>query len=195
MQIANNEDLNWFKTHMEVRKHRTTYIPTKFSGLNQIIDGLYPGTLSIIAARPGKGKTTFSQNLVDGIVDNHKILVFSTETSKEIYFEKLLCIRGQISHKDVRTNIICVMEPLEMALGSLNNGNLFIVDYSGPNIDTIKRAIDIVEPEIVLFDYFQNIGLGDSNGSWKSSHERYAAAIQELANIARNKKIHVACRL
>jgi len=194
MQIANNGDLSWFRSHMEVRKKHVSYIGTRFNGLNRIIDGLYPGTLSIVAARPGKGKTTFSQNLVDGLIDKHRVLIFSTETSKEVYFEKLVCIRAEIPHKSVRTDIKSVIEPMEMALGSLENGNLFINDNSGPTLDTVRRAIDIVEPKIVVFDYFQNIGFGAETGgysSFKSSHERYAGAIQQFANIAREKKIHV----
>ena len=187
INIVNNGQLDWFEAHIENRKSRISYTQTKFNRLNSIIDGLYPERLIVVAARPGKGKTTFTQNLVHDLVRKGRVLVFSTETSQEVYYEKLLCIEGSIVHKFVRTDIMSVMVPLDEAKNSFSNGNLFILDRPSPSLDLVKRTVDIVQPDFVVFDYFQNIskeGLPGYNQAGQMEH-----AIQEFANIARSRKL------
>ena len=80
-------------------------ISTGFSGLDNLTSGLQGGSLNIIAARPGVGKTSFAMNIVENIAmnpDNHKpALVFSLEMPAEQIALRMLSTFGRVPMKDL----------------------------------------------------------------------------------------------
>ncbi len=80
-------------------------ISTGFSGLDNLTSGLQGGSLNIIAARPGIGKTSFAMNIVENIAmnpDNHKpALVFSLEMPSEQIALRMLSTFGRVPMKDL----------------------------------------------------------------------------------------------
>ena len=75
-------------------------VPTGFTELDQLTLGLQGGTLNIIAARPGIGKTSFAMNIVENIVLNPDVkkpgLVFSMEMPAEAIAMRMLSNFGQV---------------------------------------------------------------------------------------------------
>ena len=75
-------------------------VPSGFSELDQLTLGLQGGTLNIIAARPGVGKTSFAMNIVENIVLNPDVkkpgLVFSMEMPAEAIAMRMLSNFGQV---------------------------------------------------------------------------------------------------
>jgi replicative DNA helicase len=190
MEIANTEDLNWFRAYLGHRKTNKLYTPTGFTDLDRYIDGFYPGTLVVIGARPGKGKTTFILNLMTKLRKNHRILYFSTETSKERILERMVSIEFGIPYKDIRVDIGSNYKKIIDCIREYEgSSNVSFVDLSNPSMDQIKRAIDVVEPQLVFVDYFQNLCIQQS--AYGSSAGAYARAVQQLADLAREKNITV----
>ena len=83
------------------RESMMSGVPTGFTELDQITQGLQPGSLNIIAARPSVGKTSFAMNIVANIAMNPNIhkpaLVFSLEMPTEQILMRLLSTFGRVS--------------------------------------------------------------------------------------------------
>lgn len=93
------------KIRDEMGMSRMTGIPTGFTELDELTSGLQPGSLNIIAARPGIGKTSFAMNIVENIAMNPDIhkpaLVFSLEMPATQIVMRMLCTFGRVSIKDL----------------------------------------------------------------------------------------------
>src|SRR3990167_135033 len=107
-------------------KSGSYYIPTGFSLIDDAIDGLYPGTVVIVGARPNIGKTTFLLNLLERLSRSNVCLFFSTETSKEKIVERLVSLRLKIPHKELRTNTANYVGRVQEKLSELESPNIFI---------------------------------------------------------------------
>ncbi|MGN0909615.1 MAG: replicative DNA helicase [Succinivibrio sp.] len=75
-------------------------VASGFRELDELTLGLQGGTLNIIAARPGVGKTSFAMNIVENIVLNPEVkkpgLVFSLEMPSESIALRMLSNFGQV---------------------------------------------------------------------------------------------------
>lgn len=87
------------------RGSRMTGVPTGFIELDELTSGLQPGSLNIVAARPGVGKTSFAMNVVENIAMNpetvYPALVFSLEMPAHQIVLRMLSSFGRVSMKDL----------------------------------------------------------------------------------------------
>lgn len=85
--------------------NRMTGTATGFSELDELTSGLQPGSLNIVAARPGVGKTSFAMNVVENIAMNpetiYPALVFSLEMPAHQIVLRMLSSFGKVSMKDL----------------------------------------------------------------------------------------------
>lgn len=51
---------------------------TAFHSLDELLGGMYPGQLILVAARPGAGKSVLAQNIAENLADDHKHVAFLT---------------------------------------------------------------------------------------------------------------------
>jgi replicative DNA helicase len=73
-------------------------IPTGFRQLDEAIFGLLPGTMTIVAARPGFGKTTFGCNVArNAIRSGFRVLFFTIEMISREIMAKMVAIDGNIA--------------------------------------------------------------------------------------------------
>lgn len=97
------ELLNQIRT--EMGSNRMTGTPSGFTELDELTSGLQPGSLNIVAARPGIGKTSFAMNIVENIAMNpdihHPALVFSLEMPAKQILMRMLSTFGRVSMKDL----------------------------------------------------------------------------------------------
>lgn len=81
-------------------------VPTGFTELDNITQGLQPGSLNIIAARPSVGKTSFAMNIVANIAMNPTIhkpaLVFSLEMPTDQILLRMLSTFGRVSMNNLK---------------------------------------------------------------------------------------------
>jgi len=81
-----------------------TGIPTGFKVFDRMTDGLHPGEMIVLAARPSMGKTSLAMNIVEHVAcDEQKaVLVFSLEMSANQLVQRLLCARARVSMQKFR---------------------------------------------------------------------------------------------
>ena len=93
------------KIRSEMGINKMTGTPTGFTELDELTSGLQPGSLNIVAARPGIGKTSFAMNIVENIAmnpENHRpALVFSLEMPAQQILMRMLCTFGRVSLKEL----------------------------------------------------------------------------------------------
>jgi len=89
-------------------------LATGFVELDRKTNGLHPGDLVIVAARPGMGKTSFAMNIAEHVAIEKKIpvAVFSMEMSAEQLTQRVVSSFGRVE------------------LGKLRSGHLEDADYS-----------------------------------------------------------------
>lgn len=182
--MDSTKELTWFFDYLEYKINNSwNYIPTGFRSLDNLIDGFQKGVLSIIGARPGTGKTTFIINTLKNLKTT-KSLVFTTEVSKEKFLEKFISVVCNIEHKKIKhlENGFGDINNFKPLLKEIGNYNIVLNDETKPSILTIRNNIEQFKPDIVFFDYFQNIQINPLN---VSSYHEYTRKVEQFIEIAK----------
>jgi len=161
-----------------------TGLKTGFTALDERFDGLDPGVLWILAARPSMGKTTLALNLAQNAVNQGvDVLIFSLEMSKEQLADKLICAAAGMNFKKFRSGKLEESDwpQLESGARRLKDKNIHIIDT--PAID-VKRATRIANKYakngklgLIVIDYLQLMTC--------KSESRF----DEISTISRNLKV------
>jgi replicative DNA helicase len=114
------------------RDTSVTGVPTGYHDLDDLLLGLQPSTLSIVAARPGQGKTSFALGaaLNCALVARKPVLFFSMEMSHLELTKRLLAAEALIDSRKLSTGRLSDHEwpKLNQAVGRLAEALFFIDD-------------------------------------------------------------------
>lgn len=164
-------------------------IPTGFRGIDYMLGGLRPGTLNIIAARPGMGKTALVINMATNIAQNYNknVNIFSLEMSKSEIGNRIFASRTSTSAKTLQRAKIKREDELELgrAYKVLAPLPIYIDDNSNVNPVTMLAKCKELKAEgrlgLVILDYLQLMTMpGKGNNSSRQ---------QEISDISRSLKI------
>ena len=82
---------------------RQRFVKTGFKSLDDEIDGLPRGKLTVIGARPGVGKTTLALNMViNNLLQGEAALFISLEQSREQLITKLISILAGVDNRQLQ---------------------------------------------------------------------------------------------
>jgi replicative DNA helicase len=75
-------------------------IPTGFPDLDDVIKGIHPGRVYVVAGESGSGKSVFVGDLVRSATFHHgaSALMFNMEMTKTELFDRLLCAEAGVHH-------------------------------------------------------------------------------------------------
>lgn len=138
-------------------------IPTGFLDLDNHIQGLSKGHLTVIGARPGMGKTTCALNLVEKLFQKSiPVLFFSLEMPASELLEKLICQIAEVDHKLYAKGSISGADFQKLVSVSRHleaHSHLLIDDQPSLAIDQIKnralRAKKVFGIQAIFIDYLQ----------------------------------------
>lgn len=159
-----------------------------FFNLDLLTQGFQKSDLTIVAGRPGMGKTALCLNIASHIVKEYQvpIIFFSLEMSKEQLVYRLLTSHSQINSLRLKTGTLKKDDWLRLtqSIKQLSALPLLIDDTPNLNVQDIRRKIKKVILEqnhvgLVIVDYLQlmqNINLNRQN------------RVQELSEITRALK-------
>jgi replicative DNA helicase len=176
----------------EIMKSRSgiTGLPTGFHHLDEMLSGLQPSDMVVLAARPSVGKTAFALNIASHLAVAHErsVLLFSLEMSKEQLTQRLLCMEGQIDSRRLRTGFLARAEfpKLQKAADRLSRAPLYIDDT--PNISILdlrskaRRHKAQHGVDVIVIDYLQ---LMSSPGRTESRQVEIAEISRSVKGIAR----------
>ena len=146
-------------------------VKTGFKKLDNMLGGLRPGTLNILAARPGMGKTALAVNIASNVAANGiPVAIFSLEMSKEELGNRLLSS--------------CMDKPVNQDFP------IVVDDNSNTNPVTMKTKLTELcadpetKPGLIVIDYLQLITLPGYNK--KSRNEEVSAISRDLKILAKD---------
>lgn len=173
----------------ELHKDKDTLrgVPTGFKGLDNMLAGLQPSDLVILAARPSMGKSTLAMNIAHNVSTQAKqsVLVFSLEMSKEQLVDRLLAAEAGIDAWNIRTGNLsdADFEKLGQAMGTLSEAQIFIDDTPGITaleMRTKARREQHKRPlGLIIVDYLQLMSGTNAGGDNR---------VQEISEISRGLK-------
>lgn len=179
-------------------------VATGFRDLDKVLLGMRPGSLNIVGARPGVGKTSFALSLaVNAAKAGTTVMFFSLEMSGSEIATRLLCAEALVSNEDVRAGRISeeMWTPLVEAAERLDKLDFIIDDTAGTNVVEIRtkarRALHGKEKALVIVDYLQlinpthraenqNVAIGEISRSLKVLAKDLGVPVVALSQLSRD---------
>ncbi|MCC6683218.1 MAG: replicative DNA helicase [Phycisphaeraceae bacterium] len=183
---------------IDSRKGRDfTGLATGFYELDEMTDGLQPGEMIIVAARPSMGKTSLALNIAEHAAVNSKqpVLVFSLEMNKHQLAQRLLCARANVESHRLRRNVLGEEERgrLGLTVGELADAPLFIDDSPGLTLLELRAKARRVHAnstlKCVVVDYLQLMSHPEAN----SREQEVSAISRGIKALARELEVPVIC--
>jgi replicative DNA helicase len=173
-----------------------TGIPTGFAKLDEMLSGLQPSDMIVLAARPSVGKTAFALNIAAHAANHYEkgVLLFSLEMSKEQLVQRLICLVGKIDSQRLRTGYLAQNEFKKVvnAADILSRANIYIDET--PNITALelrskaRRHVAQNKVDLMIIDYMQ---LMSAPGKSENRQVEIAEISRSIKGIARELRIPV----
>jgi replicative DNA helicase len=136
-------------------------IPTGFKELDNLVGGLLPGELVVIAARPGMGKTSLVLDLASQIGRKHAVLFLSLEMQGNLLMERLLSSKAAVPKERLHCENMTQeeMDRITVATDNINGLSLFVDDdptFTPNRFDRLmEQFVAKHSNPLVIIDYFQ----------------------------------------
>lgn len=168
-------------------KDRDTVL-SGFSYLDNITGGFRPGSLNIIAARPGMGKTALALNIATNVagIYSKTVVIFSLEMSKAEIVNRILATLSNTSFKAIERAKVTKEElsDLEKTVAMMSNLNIYIDERTDTNPSDIMnkcKALNTTTPiSLIIIDYLGLITMPGRGGGSRQN---------EVAEISRSLKV------
>ncbi len=153
------------------RGERTTGVPTGFDRYDRLTAGLHEGDLSIIAARPGMGKTSFVLNLATNVATPRQrenvnkpdekfeepgrgVVIFTLEMPREQIGNRMVCAEAKVDVSKIRTGFLSPQDwsKLTQAASFLGGLPVWVDDSPGINILELRAKVRRLQAEFDRFD-------------------------------------------
>lgn len=187
-----------------------TGLPTGFDYLDELLSGLQPEEMMILAARPSMGKTAIALNIAEQLAFGgstpwqHKkdavpvaVGVFSLEMSRGALTQRLLSSRSGVDSSKLRSGQVTdgEWEKLQRASGELAEAKIIIDDTPGMTVLALRakarRMKQRHDIQCIVIDYLQ---LLTSPGSARESRQVEVSEIsRSIKALARELKVPVIC--
>ena len=180
-------------------KSRTgiTGIPTGFTELDNMLSGLQPSDMVVLAARPSVGKTAFALNVAAHAANEcgKGVLLFSLEMAKEQLVQRLLCMVGRVDSDRLRKGFLARAEfpKLQEAAAALSRSHIYIDET--PNISVLelrskaRRHASQYPVDLLIIDYLQLMRGGSSRV--ESRQVEISEISRSIKGIARELRVPV----
>jgi len=164
-------------------------LSTGFTQLDQRTQGLHPGDLVIIAARPAMGKTTLAMNIAEhvSLVDNLPVAVFSMEMSGEQLALRVLSSFGRIELGKLRSGQLSDgdFDRLASAQSLLHKAPLFIDETGALSpMDVRARARRLkaqYDIRLIVVDYLQLMQVPNTRENRTNEVSQITRSLKALA--------------
>lgn len=166
-----------------------TGVPTGFTDLDQLTNGLHAGQMIVIAARPAVGKSTLGLDIARAasIKNGMASIVFSLEMSRSEITMRLLSAEANIQLQHMRKGSMREEDWTKMAstMGRIAEAPLFIDDSPNMSLMEIRskcrRLRERENLQLVIIDYLQLMSSGKRVESRQQEVSEFSRALKLLA--------------
>ena len=170
-------------------------LPTGFPKLDDMLCGLKPGELILVAGRPGMGKSAMAGGLV-GLACEHEspALVFSLEMPRAQWIDRMLAGWSGVDAGRLRTARLTGDDwsDLQKTAASLAKWPLFIDDEPGVSLMAMRSRARRIRNKhglsVMVIDYLQ---LARSGGKHDSREQEVAEISRGLKGLAKELEIPI----
>lgn len=153
----------WQYAHQH--KDQITGIPSGLVDLDKMLWGFQPKNLIVIGARPSQGKTALLGGIAAhcGVSEKIPTLVFSLESSREELVRRMVCGRGRLNGRELRSGNFTErdMKTIADQTAIMNKSPLFIVDNGSLTIGQMRSVARKFAKrhgiKLILVDYLQKV--------------------------------------
>jgi replicative DNA helicase len=166
---------------------RASGVPTGFTDLDDLTNGLHPGQMVIVAGRPGSGKSTIGLDFLRSCSIKHQMasVMFSLEMSKSEIVMRLLSAEAKIKLSDMRAGRMGDDDWHRLArrMSEISEAPMYIDD--SPNLTLMeirakaRRLRQKADLKLIVVDYLQLM----------TSGKRFESRQQEVSEFSRNLKL------
>jgi len=169
--------------------HYITGVPTGFIELDDMLSGMQPGEMLVVAARPSMGKTAFGLTIAEHVaaVQGRPAAFFSMEMSRRSVVQRLLCSRARIDSHKFRRGMMSDAEvaALHEACGQLADVQLFIDDTPGMSVLELRAKSRRLKArfgiQVIFIDYLQLMSCPGRQESRQQEVSQISRGIKALA--------------
>ncbi|MCU1439380.1 MAG: dnaB [Rhodoglobus sp.] len=164
-------------------------VPTGFSELDELTNGLHPGQLIILAARPALGKSTLGLDFARSAAIKHDMptIIFSLEMGRSEIAMRLLSAEASVPLQHMRKGTVHANDwtTIAQTRGRINDAPLYIDD--SPNMTLVeirakcRRLKQRVGLKMVIIDYLQLMTSGKKVESRQQEVSEFSRALKLLA--------------
>lgn len=154
---------------------------TNITKLDVATAGLHKEELTVIAARPGRGKTVLGMQIAQQIAKNKKKVMFtSLEMSSLQLCERIITAQSDTNSNKLRKGEIKDDEWVDIMKAANRNAiENFMIDKTSRKPSHIRRKIKKYKPDLVVIDYLQLL----------EADEKMSARHLEIGSITRTIKL------
>jgi replicative DNA helicase len=162
-------------------------VPTGFVDLDEVTNGLHPGQMIIVAARPGVGKSTLGLDFARSCSVKHSMtsVIFSLEMSRTEIVMRMLSAEARIRLQDMRGGRMSDDDWTRLArrMSEISEAPLYIDD--SPNMTMMeirakaRRLKQRNDLKLIIVDYLQLM----------TSGKRVESRQQEVSEFSRQLKL------
>lgn len=183
------------------REAPVTGLPTHFTDLDTIINGLNPANLVIIAGRPSMGKTALALNIVENIAikSDEAVAIFSLEMTAEELLHRMICSQSEVESDKIRTGSLDGMEYQQIVsvVNSLKKHNIIIDDQPGLKITDLRararRLKEIYDIKLIVIDYMQLLSGAKTYYNPENRQSEISEISRMLKTLARELGVPIIC--
>src|ERR671932_1369070 len=171
------------------RSGELTGVPTGFARLDELTNGLHPGQLVIVAARPALGKSTLALDMARAAAIKHHMptIFFSLEMGRSEIAMRLMAAEATIPLQSMRKGTLHGDDWTKIAAtrGRINDAPLYIDD--SPNMSLVeirakcRRLHQKIGLKLVVIDYLQLMTSGKRVESRQQEVSEFSRALKLLA--------------
>lgn len=181
------QELNLLHDHHQ----KVIGVPTGYHAIDDMLGGMQPTDLLILAGRPAMGKSAIALNIASNAASKHNkaVALFSLEMGGRQLFRRLMSMESGVDMQRLRNGWVADGEwdAITLASGKLADLPIWINDTSGNPIASmrsqLRRLIAEQDIDLVIVDYLQLIEMETG-----VSAKRYENRVQEINTISRQLK-------
>jgi replicative DNA helicase len=164
-------------------------VPTGFADLDSLTNGLHPGQMIVIAARPAVGKSTLGLDIARAASIKHGLasVIFSLEMGRNEIAMRLLSAEARVPLQKMRKGNMDDADWTRFArtMGAINEAPLYIDDSPNMSLMEIRskcrRLKQRADLKLVIVDYLQLMTSGKKVESRQQEVSEFSRALKLLA--------------
>lgn len=146
--------------YISVRDKPCAELPTGLSVLDGHTNGLKKGSIWVVGARTGIGKTSFSITVANHLIGlDKRVLFFSTEMAWGDILNRFIAMGAGLPLFDLERGTLS-SEHRRSYLDykeSIKSKPLFICDKPEPTLGEVSEIVSRVRPDVFIFDHIQRV--------------------------------------